>query len=46
MAAHIAHHGDKGHNYAYLWKWLRERGIQHRNARKGMESSEWLDSHR
>jgi transposase len=39
-------HGDKGYDYADLRKWLRERGIQHRIARKGMESSKGLGRHR
>ncbi|BCL32265.1 IS5 family transposase [Streptomyces aurantiacus] len=39
-------HGDKGYDYAHLWKWLRERGIRHRIARKGIESSKRLGRHR
>ncbi|MEU5702874.1 IS5 family transposase [Streptomyces aurantiacus] len=37
---------DKGYDYAHLWKWLRERGIRHRIARKGIESSKRLGRHR
>ncbi|WP_255311227.1 IS5 family transposase [Streptomyces viridosporus] len=39
-------HGDKGYDYARLRKWLRERGIRHRLARKGVESSKRLRRHR
>ncbi|WP_229820898.1 IS5 family transposase [Streptomyces roseiscleroticus] len=39
-------HGDKGYDYAHLRKWLRERGIRHRLARKGVESSKRLGRHR
>ncbi|KOV19218.1 transposase [Streptomyces sp. XY152] len=39
-------HGDKGHGYAHLRKWLRERGIRHRIARTGIESSKRLGRHR
>ncbi|MGN3953514.1 IS5 family transposase [Streptomyces sp. WAC8370] len=37
-------HADKG--YDYLRKWLRERGIRQRIARKGIESSKRLGHHR
>lgn len=39
-------HADKGYDYAHLWRWLRERGITHRIARKGVESSQRLGRHR
>ncbi|MFF7183393.1 IS5 family transposase [Streptomyces sp. NPDC008121] len=38
--------GDKGYDYAHLRRWLRERGITHRIARKGVESSQRLGRHR
>ncbi|WP_333747580.1 IS5 family transposase [Streptomyces sp. IBSBF 2394] len=38
--------GDKGYDYAHLRKWLHERGIRHRIARKGIESSNRLGRHR
>jgi hypothetical protein len=31
-------HADKGYDYDHLRRWLRERGIRHRIARKGIES--------
>ena len=31
-------HGDKGYDYPYLRRWLRERGITPRIARRGIES--------
>ncbi|TVP38177.1 transposase, partial [Streptomyces griseus subsp. griseus] len=37
-------HADKG--YAHLRRWLRKRGIAHRIARKGVESSQRLGRHR
>ncbi len=37
---------NKGYDYDYLQKWLRERGIRHRTARKGIESSQRLGHHR
>ncbi|MDQ1040171.1 transposase [Streptomyces sp. V3I8] len=37
---------DKGYDYAQLRRWLRERGITHRIARKGVESSQRLGRHR
>ncbi|MGW1123312.1 IS5 family transposase [Streptomyces tanashiensis] len=39
-------HGDKGYDYSHLRQWLRERGITHRIARKGVESSQRLGRHR
>jgi transposase len=39
-------HGDKGYDYDHLRLWLRERGIRHRIARRGIESSERLGRHR
>ncbi|MGP3941852.1 IS5 family transposase [Streptomyces sp. 6N106] len=35
-------HGDKGYDYNHLRRWLRKRGIRHRIARKGIESSQRL----
>lgn len=39
-------HGDKGYDYAHLRRWLRQRGIVHRLARRGVESSQRLGRHR
>jgi transposase len=39
-------HGDKGYDYDHLRRWLRTRGIRHRIARKGIESSQRLSRHR
>ncbi|MEH0543652.1 IS5 family transposase [Streptomyces sp. B21-105] len=39
-------HADKGYDYDHLRRWLRERGITHRIARKGIESSTRLGRHR
>ncbi|MEU4283569.1 IS5 family transposase [Nocardiopsis dassonvillei] len=39
-------HGDKGYDYAHLRRWLRQRGIVHRLARRDMESSQRLGRHR
>ncbi|MDO0929639.1 IS5 family transposase [Streptomyces sp. TG1A-8] len=39
-------HGDKGYDYAHPRKRLRERGVRHRIARKGIESSKRLGRHR
>lgn len=39
-------HADKGYDYAHLRRWFRERGITHRIARKGVESSQRLGRHR
>ncbi|MGD6741821.1 IS5 family transposase [Streptomyces sp. BH106] len=39
-------HGDKGYDYRHLRRWLASRGIQHRLARRGIESSRHLGRHR
>lgn len=39
-------HGDKGYDYLYLRRWLASRGIRHRLARRGIESSRHLGRHR
>ncbi|EXU62343.1 transposase [Streptomyces sp. PRh5] len=39
-------HGDKGYDYGHLRRRLRQRGIRHRIARKGIESSKRLRRHR
>lgn len=39
-------HGDKGYDYHYLRQWLASRGIRHRLARNGVESSHCLSRHR
>ncbi len=39
-------HGDKGYDDDHLRRWLRERGIVHRLARKGVDSSKRLGRHR
>ncbi len=39
-------HADKGYDYDHLRRWLRKRGIRHRIARKGIESSKRLGRHR
>ncbi|MDH6502444.1 transposase [Streptomyces sp. SAI-149] len=39
-------HGDKGYDYRHLRQWLASRGIRHRLARKGIESSQRLGRHR
>ncbi|UOB08014.1 IS5 family transposase [Streptomyces sp. HP-A2021] len=39
-------HGDKGYDYRHLRRWLASRGIRHRVARKGIESSRRLGQHR
>lgn len=39
-------HGDKGYDYRYMRRWLASRGIRHRLARKGIESSRHLGRHR
>jgi transposase len=39
-------HAGKGYDYDHLRRWLRERGIRHRIARKGIESSQRLGRHR
>ncbi|GLV88384.1 IS5 family transposase [Streptomyces lavendulae subsp. lavendulae] len=38
-------HADKGYDYTHLRKWLRERGITHRIAGRGIESSQRLGRH-
>ncbi|MFJ8312880.1 IS5 family transposase [Streptomyces sp. NPDC094147] len=39
-------HADKGYDYDHLRRWLRGRGIAHRIARRGIESSTRLGRHR
>lgn len=39
-------HADKGYDYDHLRRCLRKRGIRHRIARKGIESSGRLGRHR
>ncbi len=39
-------HGDTGYDYGHLRRWLRQRGIRHPIARKGIESSKRLGRHR
>ncbi|MFD6181935.1 IS5 family transposase [Streptomyces goshikiensis] len=39
-------HADKGYDYDHLRRWLRKRGIRHRIARRGIESSQRLGRHR
>ncbi|WP_442819406.1 IS5 family transposase [Streptomyces sp. NBC_01236] len=39
-------HADKGYDYAHLRRWLGSRGIRHRIARKGVETSQCLGRHR
>ncbi|MGX1675597.1 IS5 family transposase [Streptomyces sp. NPDC055400] len=39
-------HADKGYDYDHLRRWLRQRGIRHRIACKGIESSQRLGRHR
>ncbi|WP_272902914.1 transposase [Streptomyces sp. BA2] len=39
-------HADKGYDYDHLRRWLHKRGIRHRIARKGIESSQRLGRHR
>jgi IS5 family transposase len=39
-------HADKGYDYGHLRRWLSKRGIRHRIARKGIESSQRLGRHR
>ncbi|MFF3948114.1 IS5 family transposase [Streptomyces sp. NPDC001902] len=39
-------YADKAYDYAHLRRWLRQRGIIHRIARKGIESSARLGRHR
>lgn len=39
-------HTNKGYEYDHLRRWLCHRGIPHRFARKGVESSQRLGRHR
>lgn len=39
-------HADKGYDHTHLRRWLHERGITHRIARKGVDSSRRLGRHR
>lgn len=39
-------HADKGYDYAHLRRWLSKRGIGHRIARRGVETSQRLGRHR
>ncbi|MFG2639222.1 transposase, partial [Streptomyces sp. NPDC048362] len=39
-------HADKGYDYAHLRRWLTQRGIRQRIARKGIETSQRLDRYR
>ncbi len=39
-------HADRGYDYDHLRQWLSRRGIRHRIARKGIESSQRLGRHR
>ncbi|WP_101253860.1 IS5 family transposase [Streptomyces barkulensis] len=39
-------HTDKGYDYDHLRRWLRLRGIRHRTARKGVDSSQRLGRRR
>ncbi|MFF9984632.1 IS5 family transposase [Streptomyces erythrochromogenes] len=39
-------HADKGYDYDHLRRWLRRRGVRHRIARRGTESSQRLGRHR
>ncbi|MEU2308221.1 transposase, partial [Streptomyces misionensis] len=39
-------HADKGYDYSHLRRWLSQRGIRHRIARKGVETSQRLGRHR
>jgi transposase len=39
-------HADKGYDYGHLRRWLSARGIRHRIARKGVDSSQRLGRHR
>jgi transposase len=38
--------GDKGYDYDHLRRWLAQRRIRHRIARRGIESSQRLGRHR
>nr|WP_256252017.1 transposase [Streptomyces sp. yr375] len=37
---------DKGYGYRHLRQWVSQRGIQHRIARKGVETAQRLGRHR
>jgi hypothetical protein len=39
-------HADKGYDHDHLRRWLPKKGIRHRIARKGIESSTELGRHR
>lgn len=39
-------HADKGYDYRHLRQWLSRRGIRHRIARKGIDTSQRLGRHR
>jgi hypothetical protein len=39
-------YADKGYDYGHLRRWLSARGIRHRIARKGVDSSQRLGRHR
>lgn len=39
-------HGDQGYDYPYLRRWLRQRSIIPRIARRGVENSQRLGQHR
>ena len=39
-------HADKGYDFNHLRRWLASRGITHRIARRGIDSSQCLGSHR
>ncbi|GLW04723.1 hypothetical protein Slala05_83530 [Streptomyces lavendulae subsp. lavendulae] len=39
-------HADNGYDYDHPRRWLRQRGIRHRIARRGIESSGRLGRHR
>ncbi|GAB3949698.1 hypothetical protein GCM10028832_02130 [Streptomyces sparsus] len=39
-------HTDKGYDFSHLRRWIHERGITHRIARKGVETSQRLGRHR
>lgn len=46
MRRAVCKSADKGYDYDHLRRWLRQRGVHHRIARKGIESSQRLGSHR
>ncbi|MFF5025620.1 IS5 family transposase [Streptomyces collinus] len=39
-------HADKGYDYSHLRRWLSQRGIRHRIARNGVDTSQRLGRHR